>query len=92
MARGETKLTHILFADDCVLFGRTSLGWKRINNIVEKYEQAYGKSLNKPKTSIFFSLNTKESEKNLIQRKVGVRVSSCNEKYLELPTMVVRSK
>lgn len=56
VARRGIKISHILFAYDCILFCRDNLNeWRSVMQILEKYEQASGQSLNKQKTSIFFS-------------------------------------
>jgi hypothetical protein len=87
------RLSHLFFADDSLLFCKAnSVEWRRITNILEKYEEASGQKLNKDKTSIFFSRNTSPEKKEEISRLSGLSATQCYEKYLGLPTMVGRSR
>jgi hypothetical protein len=56
------------------------------------YEKASGQKLNREKTSLFFSRNTKEEAKSFILSTAGVSSTHKFEKYLGLPTLVGRSK
>lgn len=48
MARGGTKINHLLFADDCVLFCRAKCQeWKKLMDLLKVYERASGQFLNK---------------------------------------------
>ncbi|XP_035551510.1 uncharacterized protein LOC118349853 [Juglans regia] len=93
LARGGTRINHLLFADDCVLFGRANCEeWENLMEVLKVYERASGQFLNKEKTSIFFSSNTKSVCKDLILRDGGSIVCGSYEKYLGLPSVVGRSK
>jgi hypothetical protein len=49
------RLSHIFFADDSLLFCKTSaLHWDHMMEILSSYEIASGQRLNQAKTSIFF--------------------------------------
>lgn len=88
-----TRLTHLLFADDCVIFDRVkSKEWQNLHNLLAVYERASDQCLNSQKTTIFFSSNIGRAERVLIQEVVGVKMSNNYEKYLGLCTMVGRSK
>lgn len=82
-----------MFADDCVVFCRSQIGeWRRIEGILKIYECASGHTINKHKTAIFFSNNTKKSMRNLIIRAMGATGCNNYEKYLRLLVVVGRSK
>lgn len=67
IARDGTKINHFFFADDSLLFYRaTILERANIQGILDRYEKASGQKLNREKTSIFFSRNTKEETKQFI--------------------------
>lgn len=63
MARGGTRINHLLFANACILFGRALEEWNRMKGILKKYNKASGQILNKEKTTVFFSTNTREEDK-----------------------------
>lgn len=93
VVKGGTKITHFLFVDDCIIFGRANwVEWLKICGILELYERASGESLNKQKTTLFFSPNVRLEVKNIIVQGMGARVQSDCEKYLDLPVMVDISK
>lgn len=92
LASGKIRLTHLLFANDCVFFGRTKLEeWKTLQNIVANYEKASGQCLNSQKTNIFFSSNTGMANRTSIRKSVGANECKYYKKYLGLPTMVGKS-
>jgi hypothetical protein len=63
-----------------------------ISNVLNIYEEASGQQLNRAKTSIFFTKNTKPAMKAQIQALFHVPKIKNHEKYLGLPSFVGRSK
>ncbi|XP_042958006.1 uncharacterized protein LOC122293492 [Carya illinoinensis] len=93
VARGGTSINHLLFADDCILFGRTKIEeWRRIQRALQVYEKASGQFLNKEKTAVFFSKNSHPVDKQAIKEAGQNLVCGIYEKYLGLPAIVGRSK
>lgn len=92
VAKGGTRVTHLLFADDCIIFGKASWAeWRRIRSILELYELASRQSLNTKKSIVFFSPNAKAEVREGILKEIGARMILNCEKYLGLPIMVGRS-
>ncbi|XP_042939497.1 uncharacterized mitochondrial protein AtMg01250-like [Carya illinoinensis] len=92
VAKGGIRVTHLLFADDCLVFGQASWQeWLMIKDLLHIYERASGQCLNRQETSLFFSSNTKEDIRRRIREDVGVGIQSSCERYLGLPVMVGRS-
>ncbi|XP_042972810.1 uncharacterized protein LOC122304618 [Carya illinoinensis] len=93
ICRGKLSINHLFFADDSLIFCRANAReWSSIHVFLNLYEEASGQKLNKTKTSIFFSPNTKQATKEYILNLAGTRASSSYEKYLGLPSLIGRSK
>ena len=93
ICRNAPKITNLLFADDSLIFSRTSSA--EINSIVEilqVYAKAFGQCINLEKYSVYFSNNTTVSQKQEALGILGVKEVSWFESYLGLPTLVGRSK
>ena len=61
-------------------------------DILGQYEAALGQAINRQKTSLFFSRNTREEVKQNIQQMLGARIITDCEKYLGLPMACGKSK
>jgi hypothetical protein len=93
ISRGGTRINHLFFADDSLLFCKATIfQWLHIQDILQLYEEASGQKINKEKTGIFFSRNTKVETKAHIAEVAGVNPSQQYEKYLGLPALVGRSR
>ena len=54
-------------------------------DILGRYEAASGQAINRQKTFLFFSTNTKPEVKDAIKNMLGARIMNDYEKYLGLP-------
>ena len=59
LCRNGPKLTHLFFADNCLIFCRSTLEeCAKIQELLAVYEAVSGQMINKEKTALFFSKNT----------------------------------
>lgn len=93
VCKGAPQISHLLFADDCIIFCRATMDEaNRVSKVLKDYEDVSGQKLNKEKTSLFFSKNTKRENKDEIKNLFGAQVIQQHEKYIGLPPMVGREK
>ncbi|KAK4400699.1 putative ribonuclease H protein, partial [Sesamum angolense] len=93
VTRRAPKVSHLLFADDTLIFSQATKGAMRcIRGILEKYERASGQLINLDKSSIFFSSNTAHEDRMEMATLLGVRIDSMPSKYLGFPYFVGRNK
>ena len=87
------KISHLLFADDSLLFRRARVGdIEKIQKLLGKYERASSQKINSDKTTLFFSSNTSYATKEEIKNLLRVSKVKEYESYLGLPTVVGRRK
>ena len=93
LCRRGPKLTHLLFADDRLLFCRATMEeCGKVLDILNGYEEAFGQKINRSKMALFFSNATEGAIKNQIKGAWGVPEIMQYEKYLGLPSFVGRGK
>ena len=91
--RNGPKLTHLLFADDSLLFCRaTRSECQKVLEILSTYEKFSGQKLNKEKTTLFFNKSTPLDIQSEIMVEFGVTELKQYEAYLGLPALVGRNK
>ncbi|KAH9681066.1 hypothetical protein KPL71_026800 [Citrus sinensis] len=87
------SITHLLFADDSLVFSKASPNeCRKLKGIFYGYSAASGQVFNYDKSSMFFSSNTNQSQVEEIKNIFGLNIVSKHEKYLGLPSMVGRKK
>jgi len=75
ICRTGPKLTHLFFADNCLLFCRASLlECEKIKELLGFYEEASGQMVNRHKTTLFFSKNTDAQTMEDIKLSLNVLV------------------
>lgn len=57
-SRSGTQVSHLLFADDCMLFGEATESSTFLKLILHKYEACSGQKVNFSKSTIFFNSNS----------------------------------
>ncbi|KAA3458589.1 reverse transcriptase [Gossypium australe] len=92
-SRKGPEISHLLFVDDCILFGEAAeRGARILKEILQEYANCSGQCVNFNKSTIFYSANTAEESKAVVSSFLGVRSSSSPERYLGIPNMVGRQK
>ncbi|OMO64624.1 reverse transcriptase [Corchorus capsularis] len=91
--RFAPKVTHLFFADDCLLFLKASLEESDVvGELLSRFALASGQQINIDKSAILFSQNTPQALRDTIMQRMEVSRVIENEKYLGLPVMVGRSR
>ena len=71
----EPKITHLLFADDSLIFYRAKEEeCQSLLQVLAKYERASGQQINHIKPTIFFSKSTIADTQTVIQNMLGVNI------------------
>ncbi|KAH1122927.1 hypothetical protein J1N35_006087 [Gossypium stocksii] len=92
-SKRSPQITHLRFADDCILFGEaTDRGVGIFEKILKEYEVCSGQCVNYGKSTIFFSSNTTDSARLVISNRLGVKWTNNSEKYLGLPNMLGKKR
>ena len=82
-------MTHLLFADDSIVFLEGTQGnLEELRNILQVYEQASGQRVNLQKSSIFFGRNCPDSVKTRVKNSLGIQNETFHDSYLVMPTEV----
>ncbi|KAH1106857.1 hypothetical protein J1N35_010625 [Gossypium stocksii] len=82
-----------MFANDCILFGEVSdRGIRVMKDILEEYESCSGQCVNFEKSTMFFSSNMVDQDKDMVFHVLNVQCLTNPEKYLRLPNIVGRNK
>ena len=93
ICRGASKITHLFFADDNLLFCRANGNeCSKLKEILSMYESTSGQKINTKNFCIFLSLNTSQGLKDEIINILGSMHDSNHTKYLGLPSIIGRSK
>ncbi|KAL6222312.1 hypothetical protein ACLB2K_005704 [Fragaria x ananassa] len=86
-------ISHLLFADDSLLFSKAHLQEViHIQRCLLLYESAAGQKINFQKSAIAFVPGISDQNKAELSQMLGVPIVECHERYLGLPTTAGRSK
>ncbi|KAM1949581.1 hypothetical protein ACFX15_009620 [Malus domestica] len=87
------SISHLLFADDSLLFCRaTESDCRQIREVLKVYERASGQKVNLEKSEACFSRNVKRPAQMKLAEIFGVNRVDRHDKYLGMPTFVGRNK
>jgi hypothetical protein len=91
--RGGLTITHLLFADDSVVFlEATNESMTALKSVLHKYQVSSRQKVNFQKSSIFFGKGCNADIRNTLKGVIGISNEALSDKYLGLPTVVGRSK
>jgi hypothetical protein len=86
-------ITHLLFADDSIVFLEASAqSIQTLKRVLHDYEVSSGQKVNLQKSSIFFGPGCNADLKRDLKQNIGIECEALTECYLGLPTVVGRSK
>ncbi|GAA0158249.1 hypothetical protein LIER_43437 [Lithospermum erythrorhizon] len=86
-------LSHLLFANDTLLLGEATVEEAlSFMEILRKYEEWSGQKVSVQKSSIVFSPNVQQTNRDAITNILGMSEVATHEKYLGLPTIIGGSK
>ena len=93
ICRRAPSISHLLFADDSLLFCQ-AIGkeTKAIMEILKLYAEVSSQCINMDKSFIYFSSNTSLQHRDVIKALLGVSKVDRFESYPGLPTLVGRKK
>ena len=83
----------MFFADDSLILMRARASdAQELRHILEVYERASGQVINKDKSSIMFSPNTRQEERGQVRSSLLSTSEASSEKYLGLPVSIGKSR
>ncbi|CAM8905567.1 unnamed protein product [Rhodiola kirilowii] len=93
ICRGAPAITHLMFADDCLLLlkaRRDSLDW--VKSILQQYEAVAGQRVNLSKSEVVCSTNVVEDFRAQITGGMGMKLVEAHTAYLGLPIIFSNQK
>lgn len=86
-------MSHLLFADDTLLFFKTNVEHAHVvKAVLDTYARCTGQLINPAKCSIMFNEKGNQNVQVQVKQVLGVEMASFEPKYLGLPTPAGRVK
>ncbi|KAL0284345.1 UNVERIFIED_CONTAM: hypothetical protein Sangu_2830800 [Sesamum angustifolium] len=93
VCRQAPQVSHLLFADDTLIFCQASVDAALcILEVLEFFGRAAGQEINFDKSSVLFSKNTVPVLREGIQNTLQVRVEGGHDLYIGLPSVVGKTR
>lgn len=93
VSRYGPVVSHLLFADDSLLFARANRQeCSVIVELLNRYEKASGQKINFEKSEISFSKGVRDEQRGEIQAVLNMRQVEHHDKYLGIPNILGKSK
>ncbi|XP_057802954.1 uncharacterized protein LOC131018247 [Salvia miltiorrhiza] len=93
LCKTAPRVSHLLFADDCIIFGRgNEVEVDTVKRVINDYEGVSGQLVNLEKSSISFSGGVDEGRQVMLANLLGVQRAGQSSYYLGIPSVVGRSK
>ncbi|XP_026378874.1 uncharacterized protein LOC113273354 [Papaver somniferum] len=89
----NSHISHLFFADDCLLFIRADL--KKCSNIlalIDNFSKASGQLINFGNSGVFFSKNVQPKHQRMICRLLKIKKIDPKDTYLGTPLFISRDK
>lgn len=86
LARGGPKLSHLMFADDLVLFSEATMDQVRVVKMcLDLFCNSSGQKVSNDKTQVFFSKNVHWRVRTQLSEALGFQRTEDLRKYLGVP-------
>lgn len=83
------RITNLMFADDCLIFGRaSSTAARNIVSVLNDFSHASGQKINFHKLSVYFSPNVTSHDKSCIVNILGIQHRTTIGKYLGIHKII----
>ena len=93
LCKRAPRITHLLFADDSLLFCQANQEEVQcITDTFQLYAASSGQCINFEKSSIYFSSNTEVAQREGIKAASRVKEVERFESYVGLPTLIGQAK